>query len=137
MWGPILAQYRPGLISDCLQAEALTRDLARRWLAAGMLKDRSDEAEDVAGWFANDNEHLIHRRPITRQQARQQGLAIRFLEDSQEEQDAVLSVHHATLLSLTGTDTVKVIENYLGGPSHRFVISQPATTPMPFQSPPT
>lgn len=49
----------------------------------------------------------------------------------------MLSVHHATLLSLTGTNTVKVIENHLGGPSHRFVISQPVTTPMPFQSPPT
>lgn len=136
VWGPILAQYRPGLISDCLQAEALTRDLARRWLAEGMLRHRSNEAEDVADWFADDDEHLIHSRPITREQGRQQGLAIRFLEDSQEEQEAVLSVHHATLLSLTGTDTVKIIENHLGGPSHRFVVSPKVTmVPMPADPP--
>ena len=133
VWGPILAQYRPGLISDCLQAEALTRELARRWLAAGMLRHRSDDAKDVAGWFADDAEHLIHSRPITREQARQQGLAIRFLEDSQEEQEAVLSVHHATLLALTGTDTVKIIENHLGGPSHRFVVSHASQSPRPDQ----
>ncbi|MXY75596.1 MAG: hypothetical protein F4Y40_00670 [Acidimicrobiia bacterium] len=138
VWGPILAQYRPGLISDCQQAEALTKDLARRWLAAGMLKDRPGQAQDVAAWFADDNEHLIHSRPITREQARQQGLAIRFLEGSQEEQEAVLSVHHATLLSLTGTDTVKIIENHLGGPSHRFVVSpKVAMVPVPPQIPPT
>ena len=124
VWSPILAQYRPGLLSNCLQAEALTRNLARRWLTTGMLKHRSETAEDVADWFADDNEHLIHSRPITRDQARQQGLSIRFLEDSQEEQEAVLSVHHATLLSLTGTDVAKIIENHLGGPAHRFIVSQ-------------
>lgn len=138
VWGPILAQYRPGLISDCQQAEALTRALAHRWLAGGMLKHRSENAADVADWFADYDEHLTHSRPITRDQARQQGLAIRFLEDSQEEQEAVLSVHHTALLSLTGTDVVKVIENHLGGLAHRFVVSQSvAMAPMPPQDQPT
>lgn len=129
VWGPILAQYRPGLISDCRQAEKLTKSLARQWLAGGMLRGRPKEAKRVAKWFANNSEHLTHTRPINRRQVEEQGLAVKFLEDCQAEQEAVLSVHHATVLSLTGTNTIKLIENHMGGPAHRFVVSASQPTP--------
>jgi hypothetical protein len=50
---------------------------------------------------------------IGREAARKKGVAVRDLESDQALQDAVLSVHHATMHTFGGA-AVKVIENHLG-----------------------
>ena len=93
-------------------------------------------AEAVAAWLANDHEHLSHSRAITRDQLRDRGLPITDLEESQELQDAVLSVHHATMHTFNGS-AAKLIENHLGrafiqhGVQMVMTPIQPMPTPAP------
>jgi hypothetical protein len=42
------------------------------------------------------------------------GLVVTTLEADQALQDAVLSVHHACILTLAGTGALKIIENHEG-----------------------
>lgn len=57
--------------------------------------------------------HQSHSLGIDREQARSHGVKIEDLEADQALQDAVLSVHHATMHTLQGP-AVKIVENHLG-----------------------
>lgn len=114
-WMPILQQYGPALIQECEAAETLALRLVREWLERWMFGDLPDaavKAEAVAGYFANYETHRSHALGIDRDQARDQGVKIEDLEADQALQDAVLSVHHATMHTLQGP-AVKIVENHL------------------------
>ncbi len=116
-WIPILQQYGPALLEQCEKAELLARGLAEEWLRDYMFKGRSDAstlAISAASYFADYEIHASHSMGIDRESARQQGLNIVDLEEDEELQDAVLSVHHATMLTFGMTSVVKLVENHLG-----------------------
>jgi len=115
-WFPMLQQYGPSLLEECENAEKLSVKLVSDWLAKGMLKTPAPgmpSAEEVATYFANHGEHLSHALGIDRESARSRGLNITDLEDDPALQDAVLSVHHATMHTFGGP-AVKIVENHLG-----------------------
>lgn len=115
-WIPILQQYGPALIQQCEAAEALAVRLVREWLTRYMFggdPEAVSKAERVASFFANYEIHQSHALGIDRDQAKAQGVRIEDLEVNQDLQDAVLSVHHATMHTLQGAG-VKIVENHLG-----------------------
>lgn len=113
-WLPTLQQYPPGLLNVCETAGELAKRLVAEWLGSYMLQGDAAQAALVAEWLSDDHEHLSHSRAITRDQLRERGIKVVDLEDDQALQDAVLSVHHAMMLTLDGSATVKLIENNLG-----------------------
>jgi hypothetical protein len=132
-WIPILEQYGPALIQQCEAAEALALRLVREWLERYMFAgepDAAQKAEDVAGYFANYEIHQSHTLGIDREQARSQGVRIEDLESDQALQDAVLSVHHATMHTLQGP-AVKIVENHLGRAFAK--VTQQLTVQMPLR----
>ncbi|MGH9079227.1 MAG: SDH family Clp fold serine proteinase [Acidimicrobiales bacterium] len=115
-WMPIVQQYGPALIQQCEAAEALALRLVREWLERWMFAGETDaaaKAEATAAFFADYEVHQSHSLGIDREQARARGVRIEDLEASQALQDAVLSVHHATMHTLQGA-AVKIVENHLG-----------------------
>jgi len=115
-WLPTLQQYPPGLLNFCQAAAKLAEQLVAEWVETYMLAGDADpqtKAMQIAAWLADDKTHLSHSRAITRDQLRDHGVVVRDLEEDQELQDAVLSVHHATMHTFNGP-AVKLIENNLG-----------------------
>lgn len=115
-WLPILQQYGPALIEQCESAEKLGRDLVREWLRTYMLDGQpkaAQKAANIARYFGAYRTHRSHSLGISRDQARERGVVVDNLETDQELQDAVLSVHHATLHTFAGR-SVKIVENHLG-----------------------
>lgn len=115
-WLPILQGYGPSLLEQCEQAEELSKRLVRDWLRRYMLPvtpGRAAKAGRIAAYFANYERHKSHGMGIGRDAARDRGVIIKDLESDQDLQDAVLSVHHATMLTFQGA-AVKIIENHLG-----------------------
>lgn len=135
-WLPTLQQYPPGLLEICETSDRLARQLVAEWVGRWTFLSDPDapaKAEAVAAFFADDQAHLSHSRAITREQLREAdlGLKITDLEQDPELQDAVLSVHHATMITFMG-NSAKIIENNLG---RAFVQSMQVVGPVPFAIP--
>ncbi|HTW42397.1 MAG TPA: hypothetical protein VMD79_08775 [Solirubrobacteraceae bacterium] len=113
-WLPILRSYAPGMLAACDHAAERARRIVADALAQYMFKDQPDaveKAESAAEWFGKAEEFLSHGRPVRRETAREHGVIINDLEADDELQDAVLSVHHTALISMTMVPIAKLIEN--------------------------
>jgi hypothetical protein len=55
-----------------------------------------------------------HARHISVSKSEEIGLKVERMENNQELQDAILTVHHAYIHTLSATAAYKIIENHLG-----------------------
>ncbi|MBU4348863.1 S49 family peptidase [bacterium] len=117
LWQPIIAKYSPSLIGECQKAITWSEEMVREWLVTGMLKDQHD-AETTADRIVKElGDHAItksHARHISASKCKEIGLKIEDIEENQDFQDAVLTVHHACTHTLASTPAFKIIENHKG-----------------------
>jgi hypothetical protein len=119
VWLPIISRYHPTFIGECEKAIAWSNEMVTEWLSDGMFAglsnpDPIDRARRVIAEFGDHALTKSHDRHISMERAQAAGLIIGPLEDDQAFQDAVLSVHHATIQTLAGTPATKIIENHHG-----------------------
>ena len=115
-WVPILQGYGPSMLQQCETAETLARGLVEEWLIAYMLKadrQKKSKAKAAATFFSEYGANQSHSLGITRDEARAHNVRVSDLETDQALQDAVLSVHHATIHTFQGA-AAKIVENHLG-----------------------
>ena len=134
-WMPILRTYAPGLLTQCEDSQKLASDMVAGWLERYMFSGEEDakrKSKTVADWFADYESFRSHGRRVGRDQARAIGVKVVDLEDDAQLQDAVLSVHHATMHTFAGTPAQKIIENYHGRAWVRMgsIIQIPAAKPI-------
>jgi hypothetical protein len=116
-WIPILRSYAPGLLATCDHASLRATNIVETALARymfGSLQDGAAKAHDTAEWFGNASAFLSHAHPVRRDEARDHDVVVIDLEADAVLQDKVLSVHHAALITLSGSPTAKLIENHHG-----------------------
>lgn len=117
VWQPIIAKYHPSFIGECEKAIAWSNEMTTDWLKTGMFaseKPTEQEIRDIVEELGNHAVTKSHARHLSADRCREMGLRIVDLEDEQEVQDAVLSVHHACMLTFSQTAALKVIENQHG-----------------------
>jgi hypothetical protein len=116
-WMPILRGYIPGLLTQCEDSRTLGVTIVSAWLKQYMFagdQDADSKAKAIAEWFADYESFYSHGRRVSPDEAIAKGLKVKWLEDDQQLQDAVLSVHHATMHTFGSTPAAKIIENYHG-----------------------
>lgn len=121
VWTPILSGIAPTLITQAQQAIDLSQDVAETALVGGMCKGSPDKAKEIAEELTNVATHKEHERHIHAEALRNMGLCIKNLEDNDTLQEAVLSVHHAFMITLSNTTAAKIIENHEGNAYIRHV----------------
>ena len=87
-----------------------------------MLKDITNKEEKVEEILEilNNNEYTkMHSRHIDNEKAQSIGLNITNLEDDNELQDAVLSIHHCYMHTFSNSSAVKIIESSTGAATVR------------------
>ena len=117
IWQIILSKYGPSLISESAKAIKWADEMTKEWLKTGMFKGDQDapaKADRVVGELGDHAITMSHARHISLKAAQNLGLNVIPLEDDQALQDAILSVHHATILTFNMTSAVKIIENDRG-----------------------
>jgi hypothetical protein len=119
LWQAILSKYRPSLLGDCVKARQWARTLAHGWLVSGMLAGRADAdavAAKIVEYLADHALAMSPGRHISAERARGLGMNVRMLEEPGQDklQDAVLSVHHACVQTMTFTNAIKIVENQSG-----------------------
>ena len=116
----------------------MVRDMVIHWLRTGMFgKDdetimMSDDGTEItksiyiARTLVNAEIFKSHARHIDPYVCREIGLKVKLLEEVPELQDAVLSVHHACIHTLTRGRVLKLIENHTGKTFLQVAPSQPS-----------
>ena len=118
VWQPIITKYPPAFIEQCYKAIELSKELIKEWLENGAMYERDDKKEtkieQIIKFLNNNRETKIHSRHISAKKAKEIGLKIVDLEDDDELQDAVLSIHHCYMHTFASSKAVKIIENHNG-----------------------
>jgi len=76
--------------------------------------DGEERAAHVVQELGSHSSTLTHSRHISIARAKELGIIIEDMEEDQELQDAILSVHHAAIATLAETNAFKIVENQLG-----------------------
>lgn len=121
IWQPIIAKYHPTLIGECSKATHMSQEIVASWLATRMFGQLSRakakaKAKKIVDELGDHSVTKSHARHISQQKAKALGLTVESLETPGNEtlQEAVLTVHHACVHTLTSTPALKIIENHLG-----------------------
>lgn len=117
LWQPIIAKYTPTLIGECQKAIKWSEEMVKEWLITCMLADDPNKEEIADKIIKELGDHALtksHARHISADKCKEIGLKVEMLEDIQELQDAVLSLHHACIHTLSTTKASKIIENHKG-----------------------
>lgn len=117
LWQPIIHKYRPTLIGECTKAIDLSEKIVKQWLINRMFhgaKNAAKKADKVVKGLGDHASTLTHDRHLSAVKCKKLGLVIKSLEESQDLQDAVLSLHHSLMHTLSATPAVKIIENHNG-----------------------
>jgi len=117
IWQPIINKYHPTLIGECQKAINWSEQLVRDWLSTGMLAGDSHKDEKIDRIVKELIDHaltLSHARHLSAEKCTAFGLNIELMEQDQRLQDAILSVHHACMLTFSSTPAIKIIENHNG-----------------------
>lgn len=117
IWINKLHSLPHGILDICQNTTKLAKEKVELWLNNYMFegeKDSLQKSSKIANWLGDADLHKTHGKPININEAKSQGLKIVDLESNQEFQDKVLSVYHATLITLEITNCVKLIENQNG-----------------------
>ena len=87
------------------------------WLRTGMFQGDDSPSAKIDTIIQELGDHALtksHQRHLSADRCREMGLKVIDLEDQQELQDAVLSFHHACMLTFSATPAFKIIENHDG-----------------------
>ncbi len=117
IWQAIYQQIPPGFIVKCQNAVDMTRQLVTEWLKTGMFKGEKRAAAKIKRIvdYLNDAQRTFtHDNHIDIEQARGLGLKVEALEQDQELQDLVLTVHHAYMETFNQVPLLKAVENHEG-----------------------
>ena len=119
VWQPIIAKYNPTFVGECEKAIAWSNEMTEEWLKTGMfLGDEQIETKSKVKRIIEElGDHALtksHARHLSIERCQNMGLKIVPLEKCQKLQDAVLSLHHACMLTFSETQAVKIIENQKG-----------------------
>ena len=115
-WKIKLEQYPAAFVKMAMDAINLSQELATEWLRSSMFKGEDSESK-IAHIVETLNEHKkskIHGRHFGMDTCKTMGLKVIQLEDDDALQDAVLSVHHAFMITFNRTNAAKIIENHEG-----------------------
>lgn len=118
VWRPILAKYHPTLIGDAEKAIKWSEEMVKEWLLSGVfdgVEDAEEKADNVIEELGDHALNKSHDRHISLDRLQDEtDLNVTPLEADDDLQDAVLTVHHACIHTLTQTPAYKIIENHKG-----------------------
>lgn len=112
-WAIKLQQYPAAFLKTAIDAIELSEELVREWLGTAMFNRDidSDKIEVIVQALNNHDETKIHGRHLSADRCAEMGLKISMMEDDNDLQDKILSVHHAYMITLDVTPSIKIIEN--------------------------
>lgn len=114
-WAIKLQQYPAAFMKTAMDAIDLSSILIREWLLTCMFDSNEEQiVDEIVKRLNEHDDSKTHGRHYNIDFCKDVGLKIDAMEDDNTLQDAILSVHHSYMITMTGTDVSKIIENQNG-----------------------
>lgn len=114
VWQPIINKYGPSFLGECQKSMDLSELLVKDWLETGMLANNKKKAKSVVKALSSHADTKTHDRHLSSDKAKQIGLVISMMEDDNDLQDKILTVHHSFMLAMLNSNIVKIMESDAG-----------------------
>ena len=123
IWQAKIAAFPPAFIGECQKAIRWSEEMVKEWLQSGMFEDEikhgnqqvvNQTIDIILKEFGDHALTKSHARHISLQKCKDMGLRIETMEDIQNLQEAILTLHHITMRTLIDTPAVKIVENQEG-----------------------
>ncbi|WP_037389899.1 SDH family Clp fold serine proteinase [Sinorhizobium americanum] len=117
IWSQVFSKYPPAFIMDCERQVEGSREMVAAWLKSNMLRGEekaTEKAKAIVSGLMDYKGTTEHSHHFLIDKCRAIGLHVLALEDDQDLQEAVLSVHHSYVATFARTNAIKIIENAIG-----------------------
>jgi ATP-dependent protease ClpP protease subunit len=112
LWQVIISKLTPTFLNSCENAIKWSNKLAEEWIRE---VNPEINIEKVKELFLNHKNSLSHSKHMSKSECKTVGLNIIDLENNQDLQDAVLSLHHCYMILFDKFTASKAVENNIGG----------------------
>lgn len=129
VWAPILGRYTPSFLTQCEYAVQWSRTFVRDALKKNMLqraRNKDELARNIVRALSSAAVNKAHNKHLHFARLKSLGVKVESLEDDQDLQEAVLTVHHSYIHTMTNTPCLKIVENQDGRALVRNMV-QPTT----------
>lgn len=120
IWQVIFNKYNPTFITTCKKAIEWSEKLMLDY------KGKNIDEEKLKDVFLNNKKSFSHSRHISKEKCKYVGLKITDLENNQNLQDSVLSLHHTYMILFDMLSISKVVENQDGKCYVQQYVKQPS-----------
>ena len=113
IWQTIVGKYHPTFLGECEKAIDWSSQMVTSWLETGMFKN--EDPAIVAGIIEvlhNHKDTKSHSRHFSMEECRNMGLKVLPLEEDQDLQDLILTIHHAFMHTFAHSPATKIVENH-------------------------
>lgn len=117
LWQSIIGKYHPTFLGSCVKAVDWSKTIVTDWLKTGMFAGdpkASRKAQKIVRGLSDSEATFNHARHIHLEALVDMGLKIEKMEDDQELQDLILTVHHTFMHTFSMTPAMKIVENHEG-----------------------
>ena len=123
LWGQIIGKYHPTFLGDCQKAVEMSRGIVGQWLKSNMFLGDSaadEKVEDILNLLCDHKTSAMHNRHFSHSDLCDKGMKIKLMEDDDDLQDKILTLHHAFMITFQKSNVAKAIESSNGA---RWIIS--------------
>ena len=110
----VFAKYPPAFILDCERSIAGSKEMVEKWLSENMFigaPDATTKASDTINRLMDYEGTTEHAHHFLIDKCLEMGLKVSAIEDDQDLQEDILSVHHAFIATFARTNAIKLIQN--------------------------
>ena len=114
-WTILLDKYPANFLFECNNSMDWAKEILEKSLKYSMFKDNEQEIVDkIVYELTRGDATKSHSRNLSPEKCREIGLKIKNIEDNEELQDLILSIHHACISYFYNANSSKIYANHEG-----------------------
>ncbi len=114
LWQVIISKYHPTFLGSCQNSIEWSEKLAFDWLKRNMCNGDETKTKKILIEFSDHKTNKSHARHISKDKCKEIGVSIVDMENDNDLQDLILTVHHSFMHTFAHSAATKIVENHLG-----------------------
>jgi ATP-dependent protease ClpP protease subunit len=114
LWQVIISKYHPTFLGSCQNSIDWSEKLVLGWLRRNMCSGDEERTKKILKEFSDHKTNKSHARHISKDKCKEIGVSVVDMEEDNDLQDLILTVHHAFMHTFAHSTATKIVENHLG-----------------------